>query len=109
MNTPINNIITEPLSAETVEAIEMQAELETIRKPKEAIAREMFNIQAVDLIFKFKSYVEMVLSPDWKQASEELYAMVGREAGDCIRSDFFVDHAQLMTSFTSKWTSERTF
>lgn len=109
MNTPITNIITEPLAPETVEAIEMQAELETIKKSKESIAREMFNIQAIDLIFKFKNYVEMVLSPDWKQVSQDLYAMVGREEGDCIRSDFFVDHAKLMTSFTSKWTSERTF
>jgi hypothetical protein len=109
MNTPINNIITEPLSAETVEAIEMQAELETIRKPKEAIAREMFNIQAVDLIFKFKNQVELVLSPEWKEAAEDLRIMVGREEQGYILSDFFVDNAGVFNTLSTEWTCERTF
>lgn len=109
MNTPIHNIVTQPLTAEEVACIEAQAEIETIKKPKEDVAREMFNIQAVDLIFKFKNYVEMVLSPEWQQVSQDLLNMVGREEQGCILSDFFVDNAKVMTTLSSKWTSERTF
>lgn len=102
MNTPIDNIITEPLPAETIAAIEMQAQLETIRKPREQVAREVFNTRAAELIFRFSSYINMVLSPEWKEVSGDLFNMVGKEQHGCIVGEFFVDNARMITSMSTK-------
>lgn len=110
MNTPITNLYnTEPLSAEDVASIEAQAAIATISKPKTQIAREVFNIRAVDLIFKFKNQVDLVLSPEWREAADDLYRMVGREEQGCILSDFFVDNANVFNTLSTEWTCERTF
>lgn len=110
MNTPITNLHnTEPFSPEDVEAIEAQAAIATIARPKSAVAREVFNIRAVDLIFKFKNQVDLVLSPEWREAADDLRNMVGREEQGCILSDFFVDNASVFNTLSTEWTCERTF
>lgn len=100
---PTDRHDTRPMSPHEV------AVISTIAKPRNELGREVFNIRAIDLILKFKGHVDMVLSPEWKEAASDLYNMVGQEEQGYIMSDFFVVNAKLMNSISTKWTCERTF
>ncbi len=86
-----------------------EAIYETVSRPAHDVAKEVFSIRAHDLIFKFQSMVDLVTSPEWKEASDDLMNMAGRDIHGEVMSDFFVRNANLLNRKRDKWTDLRKF
>lgn len=77
---------------------EREAMYETVARPTTDVAREIMNIRGIDLIFKFNSLVELVLSPEFHELSHNILRMTDKPTHGWIMSEFFEKNASVINS-----------